>query len=537
MIEIGINNVNKSFGENEILKNINFTVSTGEIVSFVGSNGSGKSTLLKIIAKEEPIDAGSLSIRNSATIGYLKQELPTYEGKIVEDILYESKTEILEMEKKLRKYERKMQKAMNEELEPLLKKYGDLQEKYFSSNSYKIAIHIEKVIQDFKLKKLLKTPFCCLSGGEKRMVSLAALMILNPDILLLDEPTNHLDIDTLEWLESYLKEQKKTMILVSHDRYFLDHIATKTILFENKTAHIFNGNYTYALENFEKQKSKEQEEYKNQQKQIQSMQTTIKKLREWGKIGDNELFFRRAKNIEKRLEKMDKKEKPQQIQDIPVSFEVKTRSGKDVLRIEGLDIDIKDRSLLKKVYLNIKYQEKVCLIGKNGTGKSTLIQTILECIKKENPRIRIGSKVSIGYIPQNIQFSNTKETLFSFTKSFYNGEENHLRSALAKFHFPKNTIFKKIEQLSGGEKVRLKLFELIEKKANFLILDEVTNHIDIKTKEILEEALLQFQGTILFISHDRYFINKIATKILSIEKETIKEYLGNYEDYKQNTKN
>ena len=400
---------------------------------------------------------------------------------------------------------------------------------------YEIDEKVGKICNGFKIsEEMLTRSFNTLSGGEKTIVNLASLIISNPEILLLDEPTNHLDIDTLEWFEEFLSNYKGTIIISSHDRYFLDKVATKTILIDKGKADVYHGNYSYYLEESERRALAEFDEYKTQQKQIEAMKAAVKKLKEWGERGDNPRFFRRAACIERKLEKMEMLDRPESKKQLPLDFEINGRSGKDVLVAKDLGIIAGDKILLDGADLYLKYGEKVCLMGKNGTGKSTFVKAVLgneDSICQGE--IKLGSNVSIGYIPQEIRFEDENATVLETSRKFYEGTETYLRASLAKFLFYGQNVFKRVGTLSGGEKVRLKLFELIQKKANLLILDEPTNHIDIDTKEILEEALSEYRGTLFFISHDRYFINKLAERVINIEDQKFTEYLGNYDYYKE----
>ncbi len=481
------------------------------------------------------VDSGIVSIRKNATIGFLAQTPSKLEENFtVEEVLLKDIKEVFKIEEKLRQTEQKMATANEKRLPSILKEYSMLQEKFEQLDGYEIDSKVNKVCNGFKISPdMKKRVFNTLSGGEKTIVNLAALILKNPDILLLDEPTNHLDIDTMEWLENFLINYKGTIIISSHDRYFLDKVVTKTILIDRGTSEVFHGNYSYYLKENEKRIMAEFEDYKNQQKQIDAMKNAIKKLKEWGKIGDNENFFKRASCIEKRLEKIELLDKPTKKKEIPLDFKINNRSGKDVLVVKNLKITVGKKVLFENASFNIKYGEKICLMGKNGTGKSTFIKTILNKEKKYDGYIKLGSNVTIGYIPQEIKFKDNNSTVLEVARNYYDGTETHLRSSLAKFLFYGNNVFKRVGKLSGGEKVRLKLFELIQKNANFLILDEPTNHIDIDTKEMLEDALNEYQGTLLFISHDRYFINKLAEKIFNIEDKKIKVYYGNYDYYKE----
>ena len=527
MIEININKIKKNYGFKNILDDISFEVKTNEVISLIGENGCGKSTILKLINKEENPNEGTISIRKGATIGYLPQ-IPNIENenKSVKEYLYETVQYIIDIGNKIKNYENQMSNCSNKELEKIIQKYCNLQEKYNDLGGYEIDTKINKIVTGFKIEKLLNNTLKNLSGGEKRIVYLARIMINNPSILLLDEPTNHLDIDTLEWFENYLKNYNGTILIVSHDRYFLDKVSTKTILIENGNNYIFNGNYSYYLKENELRIEKEFKDYKEQQKMISAMKNKIKKLEEFGRLAfpQGEKFFRRAQSIRKRLEKIEILNKPIEKKEIPLNFDFNTRSGKKVLSINNYNLYINNKLLIEDINIEITYKDKICIVGANGCGKSTLIKAILN---KDN-NIDIGSNVNIGYIPQEIVFSDNI-TILDYCKRFYIGDEPHLRSSLNKFYFYGPNVFKKVNNLSGGEKVRLKLFELIQNNNNFLILDEPTNHIDIYTKEILEDALNDFNGTILFISHDRFFINKLANKTLYINNNKITEYIGNYD--------
>lgn len=535
LIEVSVNNAVKTFGFKRIFDGFNLEATTGERIALIGPNGCGKTTLFKVISGEENLDQGNVSIRRGATIGLLSQIPPKVDDTVtVRDILLKSFKEIFDMENNLRIYEKKMAEATPEELNLLLDSYGKLQERFANMGGYEIDEKMSKICNGFKISdEMLYRSFNTLSGGEKTIVNLASLIISNPNILLLDEPTNHLDIETLEWFEQFLSNYNGTVIISSHDRYFLDKVATKTISIERGQGEVYHGNYTYFLEESERRALAEFDEYKNQQKQIEAMKATIKKLKEWGERGDNPRFFRRAASIEKKLEKMEVIDRPDSKKQLPLDFEINGRSGKDVLVVDDLGIIIGDKVILDGAEMFLKYGEKVCLMGKNGAGKSTFIKSILNGTNICQGEIKLGSNVSIGYIPQEIHFEDEKATVLETARKFYDGTETHLRASLAKFLFYGENVFKRVGTLSGGEKVRLKLFELIQKKANLLILDEPTNHIDIDTKEMLEEALSEYQGTLFFISHDRYFINKLAQRVINIEEQKFEQYLGNYDYYKE----
>ena len=535
MIEIKLNNIKKNYGLKNILDGFNLEVKTGERVALIGQNGSGKSTILKIISNQETIDSGAINIRKGATLGILNQIYENEKDDIsVKEFLYESFKEIFEIEKELEHIEEKMTIEQNmNTLETLIKKYGKLQEKYQVIGGYEIQEKFSKMCSRFNINEImLNQNYNNLSGGEKTKINLAKLLLKEPDILLLDEPTNHLDIDSLNFLEDLVMNYKGAMLIVSHDRYFLDKVINKTILLENGKDNIYFGNYSYFLEEDERRTLAKFENYKNQQKQIEKMKESIKTLRRFGEIAKNEMFFKRAKSIEKRLEKMDVLERVNQnSKSIDLKFNVENRAGNDLLKIENLTKMFDKKIIFDNANLFLTYGEKVALIGKNGTGKSSLIKMIMGMDKQYSGDIKLGASIKMGYIPQNIIIENTNQTILEYFLEDNNFTETQARTKLAKYGFRGENVFKKIYSLSGGEKVRLLLIKLIQKDINFLILDEPTNHIDIDTRELLEEALNEYSGTVLFVSHDRFFINKLANRILNIEDYKIKSYYGNYDDF------
>jgi len=533
MIEISLNNVIKSFGFKNILNGLNIEIKTGDRVSIIGENGCGKTTILNIINSIENVDSGTIAIRKGAKIGYLNQQPENiYNDKLVKDILYDSFEEILNCKRQLEKYEIKM---VNEpENISIINKYLDIQEKYMKLGGYEINSLIDKVAYGLNIDKLLNSTFKDLSGGEQKRVVLASIIVKKPDILLLDEPTNHLDINTIEWLENFLNKYNGTIVIVSHDRYFLDNVTNKTVLIENGKAIVFHCNYTKFLKENDDRIELEFKEYKDQQKLIVALKRKIKQLEEFGRLAypGGESFYKRAENIRKRLERLEKVEKPNTKKELPLNFGIEKRTGNNVLTINKYDLYIDSKELIRNINFKINYKDRVCILGNNGSGKSTLLKRIID---NSCENIKLGSNVKIGYIPQQINY-NDDLTILDFSRKYFEGDESHLRSALSKYQFYGENVFKKITKLSGGEKVRLKLFALIQDNCNFIILDEPTNHIDISTKETLEEALKNYEGTVLFVSHDRYFINKIATKVLYISDKKITEYCGNYDYFIEHKK-
>lgn len=538
MMDISIANAKKNYGFKNVLDGFALDVTSGEKIGLIGPNGCGKTTLFKLIIKEEGLDSGSISIRKGANVRLLSQMPPVVDDECtVRDILTRDFKDVFEIETHMKELEKQMAVADPNELERILDRYGKLQNRFMDLDGYTIDSKISELCNKFRIdENMLNRKFNTLSGGEKTIVNLASIMLSNPDILLLDEPTNNLDIDTLEWLESYLKSYTGTIILCSHDRYFLDKVVSKIVLIERGKSEIFFGNYSYYLEENERRTLAEFEQYKDQQKMIEAMKRKIKQLQEFGKLAypGGESFFKRAASIQKRLDKIELLDKPETVKEIPLNFQMTDRSGKQVLMVRDFDLTVADKDLLDQVSFDVAFKDRTCLMGKNGSGKSTLIKYIMGLYEneQEDDHVRIGSNVSIGYIPQTITFENDNATILDVARKSYYGSETHLRASLAKFMFNGENVFKRVGTLSGGEKVRLKLFELMQKNVNLLIMDEPTNHIDITTQEVLEEALKEYPGTILFISHDRYFINEIAQKILYIEDKGITEYLGNYDDYR-----
>lgn len=539
MIELNLNKVVKSFGFKKVLDEFDLELKTGERIALIGPNGSGKTTIFKMITGEENANSGNISVRKGATLGMLSQIPQAYSDDVtVLDVIKSGKQQLFDLEIKIHEIENKMATAPQEKLAVLLKSYGTLQEIYENMGGYQLESDLSKICNGFKISDdMLGRKYNKLSGGEKTIVNFASLILSEPSILLLDEPTNHLDIDTLEWLEEYLSNYKGSIIISSHDRYFLDKVANKTVLIDRGKSETFFGNYSYYMVENERRIMAEFEEFKDQQKQIAAMKASIKKLQEFGRLASpgGESFFKRAASIQKRLDKIELLDKPEEKTELPLDFQIKKRSGKDVLKVENLSAIIGDKVLFDGANMHIIYGDKACLMGKNGAGKSTLIKMLLGNSDAEllDGSIDLGSSVTIGYLPQEIKFDDENATILDTARKFFEGTETHLRASLAKFLFYGENVFKRVGTLSGGEKVRLKLFELIQKKANFLILDEPTNHIDIDTREMLEEALNEYNGTILFVSHDRYFIDKLAKEIFEIEGEKIHKYLGNYTDLKE----
>ena len=527
MIEIGMHKICKNFGYKQVIQNVSFEILTGDRVGIVGKNGSGKSTLFKMIVKDEYPDTGTITIRKDATIGYLEQ-IPAIlnEDITTRSILMTSFTEIQKTEERLRTLELKMMQDSTNEA--LLDRYARIQNQYISQGGYEVEEKLSKVVKGFKLENIIDKQFSILSGGQKTVVNLARLILTEPDILLLDEPTNHLDIVMLEWLENYLNKYQGTVVIISHDRYFLDKVTNKTILLESGECRLFHGNYSYSLKEQEKLLLQEFEQYKTQQKKIEAMKASIKRYRDWGNQADNEKFFKKAKELEKRLKKIEVLDKPQlEKKKIPVHF-IGERSSHEVLKAKNLGISYDHLLLFSNASFTLYYQEKIVLLGNNGSGKTSFIKALLGHLTSYTGKLEVAETTKIGYIPQEIRFKDNSDSILQAFRREVPCLEGEARRILAKYDFYKDQVFKRVGNLSGGEKVLLKLAILMQNEINFLILDEPTNHIDIETREILEQALLEYEGTLLFVSHDRYFIDKLAKRYLVIKDGKISSFYTEY---------
>ena len=533
MIELSLNNVEKYFGANRVLKNITFEVNKGERIGIVGRNGCGKSTVLKLIYGTENLDNGSISIRRGASIGYLEQIHGFKEGSTVREILNIAFDELLVLEKKMKSLESIMSDE-REDISRLLSQYSELQQKYEVLGGYDKEEKLSKVCEGLKFKdNFLDRSFDLLSGGEKTTVVLGKILLENPDILLLDEPTNHLDMESLEWLEEYLRNYKGTVIIVSHDRYFLDNVITKTIEIEDLISTSYKGNYSAYVKEKEDNLLQQYELYKVQQKKINSMEKSIKTLRDWANRSGNEKFYRRAASMQKRLEKMDKVDKPKTEKvNMHITLSQGDRSAQEVIKVRSASKRFEDKILFDESDLLVRFKERVALIGANGSGKSTLLKTLLKEESLDSGVSEIGANVKLAYLPQNIIFNNEELTVLECFREDIEILEGKAREYLSKYMFFGETVFKKVKGLSGGERTRLKLSKLLYHEANLLILDEPTNHLDIDSIETLEDTLDEFKGTIFFISHDRYFINKMSSRIVALEGGKFNSYLGDYDYYK-----
>jgi ATPase subunit of ABC transporter with duplicated ATPase domains len=535
MIEIALKNIQKYYGANKVLRDISFEALGSDRIGILGRNGTGKTTIFKIIAKLEGYEEGTLSIRKGATIGYLDQIPEFPKDYRAMDVLNEAFKDVLRIKEKLRSLENEMINLQGQELDNIMGRYGELQIQYESQGGYEIEEKISKICTGLKINEEFKERlFHTLSGGEKTTIMLGKILLQNPSILLLDEPTNHLDIASVEWLEEFLRDYQGTVLIISHDRYFLDSVVDKIVEIEDGKSNIYNGNYSYYIQEREVRLAQQMEAYKSQQKKIKSMEEAIKRFKDWGNRGDNEDMFKKAASMQKRIDKMEKIDRPiVEKPNMKLDLSTSSRSGRDVIEISGLTKGFDDKVLLRNLDFHVKYSEKVAILGKNGCGKSTLIKILLNDIRADKGEVKIGSGVKIGYLQQEIEFSDKEHTIIEAFREDYPVSEGQARGILARFLFYADDVFKKVKNLSGGEKVRLKLCILMHKDINFLILDEPTNHLDIDSREMLEKALGDFDGTIVFISHDRYFINKIAQRIVDFNDKKLVNYVGDYNYYKE----
>ena len=527
---LSCNNISKSFGTDIIIKSCSFNIEDHEKAAIVGINGAGKSTLLKIITGEEPADTGIVTLAKDKTLGYLAQQQDLQSDRSIYDELLSVKQYILDMESELRRIEAAMNSASGDELEALMNRYTNLNHEFEMNNGYAYKSEITGVLkglgfteEDFSLH--VNT----LSGGQKTRVSLGKLLLSKPDIIMLDEPTNHLDMESISWLENYLLNYNGAVLIVAHDRYFLDKIVSKVIEIDNGDCTVFSGNYTDYASKKAILRNMKLKEYLNQQRDIKHQEEVIAKLKQFNR----EKSIKRAESREKMLDKMEVVDKPVELNaKMNIQLEPSVVSGNDVLTVTDLTKSFDGNTLFNNINFDIKRGERVALIGNNGTGKTTILKLINGIIQPDSGSIYLGAKVAIGYYDQEHHVLDPDKTLFQEIQDAYpNLNNTQIRNTLAAFLFTDDDVFKYIRDLSGGERGRVSLAKLMLSNANLLILDEPTNHLDIVSKEILENALNSYTGTVLYVSHDRYFINATATRIIELTNQNIVNYIGNYDYY------
>ena len=527
---LSCSNISKSFGSDTILENVSFHIEEHEKAAVVGINGAGKSTLLKIIIGELPADSGEVVVSKGKTIGYLAQHQDLESSRTIYEEVLEIKRPIIQMEERIRQLETQMKDAEGDALESMLSEYSRLNHQFELANGYAYKSEVTGVLKGlgFTEEEFTK-PVNTLSGGQKTRVSLGRLLLSNPDIILLDEPTNHLDMESIAWLENYLINYSGSVIIVAHDRYFLNRVVKKIIELDRGHSQVYLGNYDEYSQKRAMIRQAQMKAYLNQQQEIRHQQEVIAKLKSFNR----EKSIKRAESREKMLAKVEVLEKPTEVNDaMSITLEPRTESGNDVLTIRNLGKAFGSLNLFQHVDIDIRRGERIAVIGNNGAGKSTLLKIIMGMLPADAGEIRPGARVHVGYYDQEQQVLHPEKTIFEEIQDAYPDMDNtRVRSVLAAFLFTGDDVFKKISDLSGGERGRVSLAKLMLSEANFLILDEPTNHLDITSKEILEDALNHYTGTVLYVSHDRYFINKTATRILELTGQTFINYIGNYDYY------
>lgn len=527
---LSVSNIHKSFNEVPVLRNVSFHIEDNEKAAIVGINGAGKTTLLRIIMGELSADEGLVTFAKDKTVGYLSQhEAVSGENTIYQELLC-VKQDILDMEQQMHTVELQMKTASGDSLSKLMDSYATLTHAYETANGYAYKSELVGVLKGLGFtEEEFDKSVSTLSGGQKTRVALGKLLLLKPDLIILDEPTNHLDLQSITWLETYLLNYKGAVIIVSHDRYFLDRIAGKVIELDNTKATVFSGNYSAYAAGKEMLRAAAYNAYMKQQQEIKHQEAVIEKLKSFNR----EKSIKRAESREKMLQKIEVLDKPVEVRaDMHLKLEPKFQSGNDVLRVEGLSKSFGTLSLFDGLSFELKKGEHVAIIGDNGTGKTTILKIINELLPPDRGTIRLGANVAIGYYDQEHHVLHPEKTLFEEISDDYPSLNNtEIRNTLAAFLFTGEDVFKTIKTLSGGERGRLSLAKLMLSEANFLILDEPTNHLDIMSKEILEDALCAYTGTVLYVSHDRYFINRTAHRILDLNRRTLTNYLGNYDYY------
>ncbi len=526
---LAVQNISKSFGTDQILKTVSFHINEREKAAIVGLNGAGKSTLLKIIMGELSADEGEVIFSKGSTVGYLAQHQNLSSENTIYDEMLTVKEDIIQLDERIRSLEQEMKHVTGAELDQKLNTYTRLVHEFELKNGYAYRSEVIGILKGLGFgEEEFDKKVNQLSGGQKTRIALGKLLLSKPDLILLDEPTNHLDLISIAWLETFLLNYNGAVVVVAHDRYFLDKVVTKVIELDHAKAQSYEGNYSEYAQKKAMLRNAMLKQYLNQQKEIKHQEEVIAKLRSFNR----EKSIKRAESREKMLEKIERVEKPTENAQIHFSLEPRISSGNDVLTVTGLAKAYGPQQLFSDLNFEIKRGEKVAIIGNNGTGKTTILKIINGQVEADGGEVRLGTKVHVGYYDQEHQVLDPEKTLFDELQDTYPQLDNTtVRNILAAFLFTEDDVFKRIKDISGGERGRVSLAKLMLSEANFLILDEPTNHLDIASKEILENALNHYQGTILYVSHDRYFINKTATRILDLTEQNLLNYIGNYDYY------
>ncbi|QQK79292.1 ABC-F type ribosomal protection protein [Salicibibacter cibi] len=528
MIIASLQHIKHSFGEGPILNDISTEIHDGDCVGLIGANGSGKSTLMRMLTQEIYPDEGRVSWKKGSRIGYLRQIPAEAYEEHVRSILYQPFSRLMDIAEHLRLLETKMTEGIATKKE--FEQYGEDLEAFARHGGYEMDAQIEDVTNGLGINEWLDASWHSLSGGEKTKVGLALILLKDPDLFLLDEPTNHLDIGAVEWLSQYLQQFKGAVVVISHDRYFLDDVVTNIIEIENGDLHAYETNYSDYLTERENRLLREFKTYEDQQKKIKKMKETIKRLKIWANQANppNDGLHRRAKSMEKALNRMEMVKAPAKNKSFSVDLKRADRSGNDVVMLEAVHKAFDDHSLLTNVNMHIRFQGRAAIIGNNGTGKTTLLKMMLGDIKADKGEVKLGSQVRVGYLSQHVFVGDENSTVIDAFRSRVNVAEADARHILAQFLFYGNHVFKKVAMLSGGERVRLRLAQLTNEQVNTLVLDEPTNHLDIASREVIEETINDFSGTVIAITHDRYFLNQFS-QLYWIDDQTVYYYEGNYD--------
>jgi len=538
MIDIAVHELNKYYGSNHVLKGVSFEIYSGEKVGLLGRNGSGKTTMFKIISEDEPYESGNVIKATNKKVEILAQ-IPVFgEGITVEDILRSSFNQVAEIYEAMKIIESGWSSdtgdgSGNDEDTAHIERYGKLMQEYETLGGYDVDVKIEKICNGMRISdEMRQSPFCLLSGGEKTRVNLARILLGDCDILLLDEPTNHLDLASLSWLEQFLGEFRGTVVIISHDRVFLDNVVTRIIELDNGKVNFYSGNYSFYVEERMQRYLTQAEQYKQQQRKISQLEAAIKRQRVWVDMNpSNTGLAKRALAMEKRIEQMDKIEKPATSKKLAEDFTQGGYLAKEAVLFEAVHKGYGSKQLLDNINLSIARNDSIALIGENGCGKTTLLKLITGEEACDSGSVKVSSNVKVAYMPQIIRFENENATVLETLRYTFDLTEEKARSILANFRFKAPDVLMKVCNLSGGEKSRLKLCLLMQEKVNFLILDEPTNHLDIESREWIEDAVSDWGGTMLFISHDRYFLNKFAARVWSMKDGKITDYYGGFDDY------
>ena len=526
---VQLQRITKNYGTDPLFEEVNLQISKGEKIGLIGTNGSGKSTILKIITGIETVDSGTVSCKKNSRIGYLAQ-IPELSEQMVKDYLLETFTVLNSTQSQLTRLEEQM--MMPEcDLEKIMSRYGQKQEEFQQAGGYEMDNRLEMIANGLMINELLPKKLSELSGGEQTIVCLARILLQENDLVLLDEPTNHLDAKRIAWLEGYLTHETTAYLIVSHDRLFLDHTVEKIVELEDGRIQEYKGNYSAYKHQKEEQLEKLRKDFAEQQKEVQKLKLAIRRFRQWGNEGDNEKFFKKAKQLEKRLEKIQKIPKPKNDSSkLGKTFIEMSRSGKEVLQFKELSKCYSEKVLFDKIDFSLFWQDHAAIIGENGSGKSTLLKLALKLEHFESGEIKQGTNLQIGYLPQVIEYERPNQTVLQSFSEACSLVEQTSRQALAKYSFYSEDVTKQVRFLSGGEKIRLELAKLMHKEVNFLVLDEPTNHLDIETREEIEEILEEFKGTMLVVSHDRFFLQKMFETFLMVDQHKIRKKLGTYMD-------